>query len=138
MSRGSRIATVQDALARIFGHADFRPGQQEIDASVLAGEDVLAVMPTGAGKSLLYQLPAVAGFGPVVVVSPLISLMRDQITAIFMPHHITSYESSMGRIINALRPYGVSWGFIQAHRFLPPICHLGAVPVTVFPRPTPA
>lgn len=76
------IAQARKTLASVLGHADFRPGQAEIVASILAGDDVLAVMPTGAGKSLLYQLPAAMGFGPVVVVSPLISLMRDQVTAL--------------------------------------------------------
>ncbi len=72
----------RDALRRIFGHTDFRPGQREILAALLAGDDVFALMPTGAGKSLLYQLPATIGHAPVVVVSPLISLMRDQIVAL--------------------------------------------------------
>nr|WP_255608896.1 RecQ family ATP-dependent DNA helicase [Methylosinus sp. Sm6] len=66
-------------LSAVFGHEDFRPGQERVLACVLAGRDALAVMPTGAGKSLLYQLPAAMGRAPVVVVSPLISLMRDQL-----------------------------------------------------------
>lgn len=70
------------ALKDIFGHDDFRPGQRDIIAALLAGEDVFALMPTGAGKSLLYQLPAMIGHAPVIVVSPLISLMRDQIVAL--------------------------------------------------------
>jgi len=65
------------ALRETFGFADFLPGQTEILEAVLAGRDVLAVMPTGSGKSLLYQLPAAVRTGLVVVVSPLISLMRD-------------------------------------------------------------
>ena len=70
------------ALKDIFGHDDFRPGQRDVVAALLAGEDVFALMPTGAGKSLLYQLPAAIGLAPVIVVSPLISLMRDQIAAL--------------------------------------------------------
>jgi ATP-dependent DNA helicase RecQ len=66
-------------LRRWFGLADFRPGQAETVSAVLAGESVLAVMPTGAGKSLCYQLPALLGGGLTIVVSPLISLMHDQI-----------------------------------------------------------
>jgi ATP-dependent DNA helicase RecQ len=62
-----------------FGHEDFLPGQAAVVAALLEGRDALAVMPTGAGKSLLYQLPAAMGVAPVVVVSPLISLMRDQL-----------------------------------------------------------
>jgi ATP-dependent DNA helicase RecQ len=66
-------------LARRFGHAAFRPGQEEIVRAVLAGRDVLAVMPTGSGKSLGYQLPAVILPGLTLVVSPLIALMKDQV-----------------------------------------------------------
>src|SRR5687767_6872583 len=62
-----------------FGLHDFRPGQERIIAAVLGGQDVLAVMPTGSGKSLGYQLPAVVLPGTTVVVSPLISLMKDQV-----------------------------------------------------------
>ena len=72
----------EKALRRVFRFDAFRPGQREVVQSILAGDDVFALMPTGAGKSLLYQLPAVSGVAPVVVVSPLISLMRDQIAAL--------------------------------------------------------
>ena len=70
------------ALTRLrthFGHQEFRPGQEQIVAAVLGGRDVLAVMPTGSGKSLGYQLPAVILPGITIVVSPLISLMKDQV-----------------------------------------------------------
>ncbi len=67
------------SLKSVFGFADFRPGQAEIIGAVLAGRDVLAVMPTGSGKSLCYQLPAIMRPGVTVVVSPLIALMRDQV-----------------------------------------------------------
>jgi ATP-dependent DNA helicase RecQ len=66
-------------LGRVFGFPDFRPGQEEVIAATLRGEDVLAVMPTGSGKSLCYQLPAMAREGLALVVSPLIALMRDQV-----------------------------------------------------------
>ncbi|MGA8171061.1 MAG: DNA helicase RecQ [Methylocystis sp.] len=66
-------------LKSVFGYDDFRPGQAEIIAAVLAGEPVLAVMPTGSGKSMCYQLPAILGDGLTIVVSPLIALMRDQV-----------------------------------------------------------
>ncbi|HUT10614.1 MAG TPA: RecQ family ATP-dependent DNA helicase [Thermoguttaceae bacterium] len=62
-----------------FGLASFRPGQEEVISAVLAGEDCLCVMPTGAGKSLCYQLPAVVFDGLTLVVSPLIALMKDQV-----------------------------------------------------------
>jgi len=67
------------ALGRHFGHPGFRPGQEEIVRSALAGRDVLAVMPTGSGKSIGYQLPALLLPGTTLVVSPLIALMKDQV-----------------------------------------------------------
>ena len=70
---------VRQALQRHFGHRDFRPGQEEMVRAVLAGRDILAVMPTGAGKSLGYQLPALLLPGLTLVVSPLIALMKDQV-----------------------------------------------------------
>lgn len=66
-------------LAEVFGFPDFRPGQEEIVAAVEAGRDVLAIMPTGGGKSLLFQLPALTRKGVTLVISPLIALMRDQV-----------------------------------------------------------
>src|SRR5204863_5670781 len=71
-----------DALTELrthFRHEQFRTGQEEIVTAVLGGRDVLAVMPTGSGKSLGYQLPAVMLRGTTLVVSPLISLMKDQV-----------------------------------------------------------
>ena len=67
------------AILPRFGLTNFRPGQQDVIAAVLAGEDCLCVMPTGGGKSLCYQLPAVAMNGLTLVVSPLIALMKDQV-----------------------------------------------------------
>jgi ATP-dependent DNA helicase RecQ len=69
-------------LGEVFGFPDFRPGQAEIVAAVEAGRDVLAIMPTGGGKSLCYQLPALTRPGVTLVVSPLIALMRDQVRAL--------------------------------------------------------
>ncbi len=66
-------------LKSVFGYDQFRPGQEEVIAAVLAGGPVLAVMPTGSGKSMCYQLPALLEEGLTVVVSPLIALMRDQV-----------------------------------------------------------
>jgi ATP-dependent DNA helicase RecQ len=66
-------------LRSVFGFSSFRDGQAEIIAAILAGRDVLAIMPTGSGKSLCYQLPALMGDGLTIVVSPLIALMRNQV-----------------------------------------------------------
>ena len=75
----SDLAAAEDILRKTFGFSAFRPGQAEIVESILAGRDVLAVMPTGSGKSLCYQLPALTRGGLAVVVSPLIALMRNQV-----------------------------------------------------------
>ncbi|WP_422008917.1 DNA helicase RecQ [Reyranella sp.] len=76
------LSNARALLHSVFGFGAFRPGQEEIVRAALAGEDVLAVMPTGSGKSLCYQLPAIARPGLTLVVSPLIALMRDQVRAL--------------------------------------------------------
>ncbi len=73
------LAEARAALKDVFGYDGFRPGQEEIVRAVLGGEDVFAVMPTGSGKSMCFQLPAVVDGGLTVVVSPLIALMHDQV-----------------------------------------------------------
>ncbi|HUO60757.1 MAG TPA: ATP-dependent DNA helicase RecQ [Candidatus Acidoferrales bacterium] len=73
---------IEEILRTVFGHEGFRPHQREVIRDLLAGDDVLCVMPTGAGKSLCFQLPAVALRGLTLIVSPLISLMADQV------HHL--------------------------------------------------
>ena len=69
-------------LRDVFGFDAFRPGQEEIVRAVAEGQNVLAIMPTGGGKSLCFQLPALMREGVTVVISPLIALMRDQVRAL--------------------------------------------------------
>lgn len=76
------MASAATLLRDVFGFDDFRPGQQQIVAAVAAGENTLAIMPTGGGKSLCFQLPALIRDGVTVVISPLIALMRDQVRAL--------------------------------------------------------
>lgn len=76
------FAMADSILSAVFGFDGFRPGQEEIVRAVIAGQDTLAIMPTGGGKSLCYQLPALCRDGVTVVISPLIALMRDQVRAL--------------------------------------------------------
>lgn len=73
---------VLEKLQTVYGHKAFRTGQQELAEALMEGRDVLGVMPTGSGKSLCYQIPALLMPGTTLVISPLISLMKDQVTAL--------------------------------------------------------
>jgi RecQ family ATP-dependent DNA helicase len=130
------------ALREHFGHAAFRPGQEEVVAAAMAGRDVLVVMPTGAGKSLCYQLPALMRPNEVtVVVSPLVSLMTDQVAGL--------ERGSAGRavLINSqrdaadnrdalarVRSGGVRLLYVAPERFAAPgfVDALGGVPIGMF------
>ena len=76
------VRTARQVLAEVFGFEAFRPGQEAVIEAVLAGRNVLAVMPTGSGKSLCFQVPALVREGLTVVVSPLVALMQDQVAAL--------------------------------------------------------
>src|SRR5690606_20838192 len=70
---------LEETLLKTYGFSSFRPGQKEVIERILGGQDVIALLPTGLGKSMCYQLPAHFMEGSVLVVSPLLSLMQDQV-----------------------------------------------------------
>lgn len=82
MAEFQETADVQQALKTYFGFDELRPGQDEVVQAIMAGRDAMGIMPTGGGKSLCYQLPALCRPGLTVVVSPLIALMKDQVDAL--------------------------------------------------------
>ena len=79
---GSLLTDASEVLRRVFGYDSFRGQQQEIIEHMAAGGDALVLMPTGGGKSLCYQIPALVRPGTGVVISPLIALMQDQVDAL--------------------------------------------------------
>jgi ATP-dependent DNA helicase RecQ len=111
-------------LGRVFGFPGFRPGQEEVIGATLRGEDVLAVMPTGSGKSLCYQLPAMAREGLALVVSPLIALMRDQVAQLRelgVPAAALNSASDVGerqRVAEALRDRSLRLLYVAPERLL--------------------
>ena len=111
------------ALRNNFGLETFRPGQEQVVDAVLSGRDVLVVMPTGSGKSLGYQLPAVLLPGTTLVVSPLISLMKDQVDelnrrgiAAGALHSMLSIDSRRG-VLKAAREGRLRLLYVAPERF---------------------
>src|SRR3954470_14978844 len=113
----------RELLARRFGHTDFQLGQWDPMRAVLNGNDALVVMPTGSGKSLVYQLPALMLPGLTVVVSPLIALMKDQqdklaaqgIHALAMHSHLTDVEAR--GVVSQVRDGGGEILYLTPERF---------------------
>lgn len=85
---------MKKTLQKIFGFSEFRPGQEEIIQSIINGNNVLAVLPTGGGKSLCYQIPALLGDTFSIVISPLIALMKDQVDSLNKNEIISAYINS--------------------------------------------
>jgi len=88
------MITAKDILLKFFGYSEFRPGQLEIISSILNEENILAILPTGAGKSLCYQIPALMSKTFAIVVSPLIALMKDQVDALNARENISAFINS--------------------------------------------
>ncbi|WP_263380261.1 RecQ family ATP-dependent DNA helicase [Granulicella paludicola] len=108
MSLPAPTESLSEILHRVFGHREFRPHQQQVCEAAAAGNDVLLVMPTGAGKSLCYQLPALARGGTALVISPLIALMDDQATKLSaLGCRVARVHSGLGRDVarQACRDY---------------------------------
>src|ERR1700729_4093308 len=99
-----------EALRRLFGFEAFRPGQAQAVCAALSGRDALVVMPTGSGKSVCYQLPALIGDDLTIVVSPLVSLMQDQVSA------LERIAPGRGALVNAQRGFAANASALQRMR----------------------
>src|SRR4029078_12595646 len=104
-----QLEEATDALQKHFGFDDFREGQREVISTILSGKDAVVVMPTGSGKSLCYQLPALMLSGATLVVSPLIALMKDQVDAL----HARQLQATF---INSSIPEREQWARIEGLR----------------------
>ncbi|HLB05483.1 MAG TPA: DNA helicase RecQ [Thermodesulfobacteriota bacterium] len=131
---------ILDTLKTVFGFHAFRPNQEEIVKSILDGRDVFAAMPTGGGKSLCYQLPAKVMQGTAVIVSPLISLMKDQVDAALGNGIAAAYMNSslssqkVTDLYRTLRNNRIELLYIAPERFAMPgfIDTLKSVPISLF------
>src|SRR3972149_6342260 len=133
-------SAIYNALRTVFGYESFRPNQEDIIRSILSRRGVFAVMPTGGGKSLCYQLPAVLMQGTAVVISPLISLMKDQVDAARENGVAAAFiNSSLGpealsEVFRRLKSNQIKLLYIAPERFAMPqfIETLKALPLSLF------
>jgi len=134
------IEAAQQTLEAVFGYKHFREGQQQVIESVLAGQDSLVLMPTGGGKSLCYQIPAIVLPGLTVVVSPLISLMKDQVDALLAMGVSAAYLTSalprqeLMETFSGLQQGKYKLLYVAPERLMQPdfIQRLHSLPVTLF------
>ncbi|MGB5201988.1 MAG: DNA helicase RecQ [Sedimenticolaceae bacterium] len=117
-------STIQQTLQRVYGYRDFRPQQQSIIEDLIAGNDAFVLMPTGGGKSLCYQIPALHRPGVGIVVSPLISLMKDQVDALNANGVAAAYyNSSQGsdaarQVLGRLHEHALDLLYISPERLI--------------------
>ena len=134
------LATPADTLHRVFGFREFRPLQQQVIEHVIAGGDAFVLMPTGGGKSLCYQIPALHRPGTAVVVSPLISLMKDQVDALReagvaaaqLNSSLDAWEA--GEVLRGLRAGELDLLYVAPERLVMPtfLALLDRVPLALF------
>jgi ATP-dependent DNA helicase RecQ len=132
--------TIHETLKTVFGYSAFRPFQEEIITSIIRGEDAFVLMPTGGGKSLCYQVPALHREGTAIVVSPLISLMKDQVDAL-AANGVPSayYNSSLGeresrRVLTELHGGRLKLLYVAPERLMSDafIERLHGIPIALF------
>jgi len=101
MHRKKMLQNARSILKNVFGYETFRPVQEDVVAAMLGGKDAFVLMPTGGGKSLCYQIPSIVREGTGVVVSPLISLMKDQVDALTRCGVKAAYYNSSLKVLEA-------------------------------------
>ena len=108
VSRQHQVVTKQQALRMLetyFGYTSFRPAQEAPIASLLRNEDVIGIMPTGAGKSICFQIPALCKAGLTIVFSPLISLMKDQVDGLLVQNNLSLIRPCTKYVVVRLNSY---------------------------------